>query len=118
MSMAKARTALILDHPFFGVLSLKLELIETHEVKTAATDGKRLIYNPDYIAKLSDKQRQGLVAHEVMHCALQHMVRRQYRDPKRFNKACDYAINGNLVKQGFVLPENGLINHDWDEFAD
>lgn len=115
--MQKAIIELIFKHPFFGILAMKLRKVETKNVPTAGVDGKNLYYNPDYIKTLNLQEQQGLVAHEIMHCALQHIARRQYRDHKKWNKACDYAINGNLLKQGFILPPKGLVNHDWDDFG-
>jgi predicted metal-dependent peptidase len=49
-----------------------------------------------------------------MHPALSHLWRRGQRDQKKWNKACDYAINGILIKSGFTLPKGGL----WDEAYD
>ena len=115
--MIKARTALILENPFFGVLALKLKMKASDQVPTAGVDGTHLLYNEEFVKKLSPDERKGLIAHEVMHCVLQHIVRRQFRDPKHFNQACDYAINGNLEKQGFILPKGGCLNHDWDDFS-
>lgn len=115
--MQRARTALILENPFFGVLALKLNMFEDPTIETASVNGVDLKYNPAFTNKLSDDEREGLIAHEVMHCVLQHMTRRQYRDPERFNQACDYSMNGNLEKQGFIMPAGGCINHDWDDFS-
>ena len=115
MSITNARTSLILDYPFFGVLALKLRMIETKSIPTAATDGKAIFYNPDFIAKQDKNQLQGLLVHEIMHCVLQHQLRRQERDQEKWNKACDYVINSNLIKQGFILPGNGCID---DKYID
>src|ERR1700756_4405855 len=51
----------------------------------------------------------GTLAHEVMHPALQHHTRRNGRDPRRWNMACDYAINPILVDAGLTLPEGVLL---------
>ena len=55
----------------------------------------------------------GLLVHEVMHCVLHHMSRRGDRDPKKFNVACDYAINPIVIDSHFVLPEGGLIDDNY-----
>ena len=47
--MAKARTRLILDEPFFATLLLKLHLIEDTSIPTAATDGRHLYYNSIFL---------------------------------------------------------------------
>jgi len=109
--ITKARTSLILDHPFFGVLSMNLTPKEDEAITpTAATDGKMLYYNPKWIEALNDPQLLGVIAHEIMHCALSHTTRRDTRDPLGWNIACDFAINLLLKAQCFVLPEGGLLD--------
>ena len=107
----KARTALLLDHPFFGTLLFRLKGRETTSVKTMATDGISLFYNPEFVATLSAPELTGVLAHEVLHPALQHHVRRSDRSPVRWNRACDYAINPLVLDAGLSLPQDVLINH-------
>lgn len=109
-----ARISLILDQPFFGVLALRLRLREQLGLGTAATDGRELIYDPAYIESLTALEVKGIVAHEVMHCALGHPWRRESREPDKWNRACDYAINGVLLKTGFNLPADALNDPQWD----
>jgi predicted metal-dependent peptidase len=45
----------------------------------------------------------------VMHPALHHHLRRSGRDPRRWNIACDYAINPLLIDVGLKLPEGVLV---------
>jgi hypothetical protein len=68
-----------------------------------ATDGVSLYYNPEFVDTLNSATLAGVLAHEVMHPALQHHVRRSRRDPKRWNEACDYAINPLLLDAGRVM---------------
>lgn len=103
-----ARRNLVLDHPFFGVLSLKLEVIEDGSVKTLCTDGRKLKFNPDYVESLSSHELVGAMAHEVLHCANGHTWRRGHRDAKVWNHACDYAINPIVLDAGMVLPKGVL----------
>jgi predicted metal-dependent peptidase len=76
-----------------------------------ATDGVSLYYNPDFVETLNAATLAGTLAHEVMHPALHHHVRRSGRDPKRWNMACDYAINPLLVDAGLNLPEGVLLDN-------
>jgi len=107
--LRKARTTLLLDHPFFGTLLFRLKRQETRSVKTMATDGVSLFYNPDFVATLSTPELAGTLAHEVMHPALQHHLRRGNRSLHRWNYACDYAINPLLVDAGLTLPKGVLL---------
>ena len=107
----KARTALVLDHPFFGSLLFRLKDCECRSIQTMATDGVSLYYNPDFVETLNAATLAGTLAHEVMHPALHHHVRRSGRDPKRWNMACDFAINPLLVDAGLNLPEGVLLDN-------
>lgn len=106
--VSAARRNLVLDHPFFGVLSLKLELVEDSSVPSFRTDGRQLRFNPEFALGLNRYEAQGVVAHEVLHCANGHVWRRGSRDPKVWNLACDYAINPIVVEAGMVLPAGAL----------
>ena len=107
----KARTALLLDHPFFGSLLFRLGGRASNSIQTMATDGVSLFYNPEFVDTLNAAELAGVLAHEVMHPALQHHTRRGDRDRKRWNMACDYAINPLLLDAGLTLPKDVLIDH-------
>ncbi|HVH86460.1 MAG TPA: VWA-like domain-containing protein [Terriglobales bacterium] len=111
LRIQKARTALLLDHPFFGSLLYRLKDRESHAVKTMATDGVSLLWNPKFVETLAAATLAGTLAHEVMHPALHHHLRRSGRDLKRWNIACDYAINPLLVDAGLKLPEGVLLEN-------
>ena len=106
--VVKARVALVLDHPFFGSLALKLTVKEDPECKTAWVDGTHLGYNPEFVDELPSDELKGLIAHEVMHCGLNHIARKGDRDGHRWNLACDYAINPILLDYGMALPDGAL----------
>ena len=105
----KARTALLLDHPFFGSLLFRLKSEECHSIPTMATNGVVLRYNPAFVDTLNAATLAGVLAHEVMHPALQHHTRRSKRNPVRWNEACDYAVNPLLLDAGLSLPDDVLI---------
>lgn len=98
--LAKAKTSLILEHPFVGTIALNMPFILTEDVPTAATNGKQVLFNPHFIDPLCDEQLKFLVAHECFHPMLEHNYRRADRDPGRWNKACDYVINYHLTQEG------------------
>jgi len=107
----KARTTLLLDHPFFGTLLFRLGGKASRSVATMATDGVSLFYNPEFVDTLNAAELAGVLAHEVMHPALQHHTRRYDRNPARWNMACDYAINPILLDAGLTLPMDVLIDN-------
>lgn len=106
----KARTTLLLDHPFFGTLLFRLGGKQSRSIATMATDGVSLFYNPEFLDTLNAAELAGVLAHEVMHPALQHHTRRGDRDRARWNVACDYAINPILLDAGLTLPKDVLLD--------
>jgi Putative metallopeptidase domain len=117
LRIQKARTALLLDHPFFGSLLFRLKGRECRSIPTMATDGVSLYYNPEFVDTLNSATLAGVLAHEVMHPALHHHVRRSGRDSGRWNEACDYAINPLLLDAGLSLPEGILIDNRFREMS-
>ncbi len=111
-AITRAKVSLILNQPWFGALVMKL-VIENGEsmgVDTMATDGTRLYYSPKFVAGLTAQELEGVIAHEVMHCALLHPYRREQRDMTQWNIAGDLCINDILVQSGFVLPKGVLLD--------
>jgi predicted metal-dependent peptidase len=49
-----------------------------------------------------------MLAHEALHCALTHFARREHRDKRRWDLACDYAVNPMLVADGLSPPPGAL----------
>lgn len=109
----RAKVQLILNHPFYATLALSVKYVEEPGIKTADIDGKVLRYNPTWIEAQNVEKTKGLIAHEVMHVALLHPFRRNGRNPKKWNRACDYAINQLLVDANFVLPSGGCIDSQY-----
>jgi predicted metal-dependent peptidase len=110
LRIQKSRTTLLLDHPFFGTLLFRLGASPCSSIATMATDGVSLLYNPDFVETLSAAELAGVLAHEVMHPALQHHTRRGDRNRARWNMACDYAINPILLDAGLTLPKDVLFD--------
>ena len=95
-----ARVGLLLRQPFFGNLATRLELINASDwCNTAATDGRHFYYNIDFVKKLSAKQCEFLFGHEVLHNVFDHLSRREERDARFFNYACDFAVNQILMDE-------------------
>jgi predicted metal-dependent peptidase len=109
-AMQKARAALLLDAPFFGSLALRMPLKADTDLDTMATNGKEIRYNPAWVSKLGARHLKTVVAHEVMHVALSHHLRRGERDADDWNIATDYAINLVLSRSGFDMPDCALMD--------
>jgi predicted metal-dependent peptidase len=95
-----ARIALLLKAPFFGNLATRLKIENADDwCPTAATDGRKLYYNSEFLKKMPAKQLEFLIGHEVLHCVYDHMGRRGERNPQLWNIADDYCVNQDLLDQ-------------------
>jgi len=117
--VSSARTNLILNSPFFGVLLLQMKMKEEKSLPTMATDGKSIIYNSDFVSKLTNLELRGVLVHEVYHCIMKHHFRLGDRNPKKANIAMDLAINPLIIEAGYTLPDGALIdpqyyNMNWE----
>lgn len=115
--MQKVRAKMLLAHPFFATLLLSMPMKETTDVPTMGTDMKTIYINPDFVESMEkDEHVLFVLAHEVMHVALEHGLRLQGRNPMIFNAACDYAINLILVNSGLEMPTGeakGLLDEQY-----
>jgi predicted metal-dependent peptidase len=107
--LTRARTQLLLNQPFFGTLGLRLKLVPG-SLPTMATDGSRIVYNSAFVGELKPAELEGVLAHEVLHCALGHHCRRGEREPGLWNEAADLAINPLLLGNGLTLSAGALID--------
>ena len=115
--LSAARTHLILDYPFLGALVLRLDMQTADWCRSIASDARKIFYNPDYVGKLTIDELQFVLAHEALHCALLHFSRRGHRNKRRWDIACDFAVNSLLIKEGLTGPEGILFNELFDGMA-
>ena len=108
----KARHAVVMGFPFIGEISLRMGLIPTHDSKnpTSTSDGSKIYIDLDFLSKLRKEELSYVIGHEVWHNVLLHPARKQTRDPKLFDLACDMEVNWllqqNNKEQVFRIPYN------------
>lgn len=97
-----ARLRLLESQPFYALLLLHMRFALDLSCETAYTDGTRIAFHPDFIRKLSDRDIEFVLLHEILHVVLQHCYRTPSDvDQERFNIACDIVVNSNIL-------------HSWD----
>ncbi len=101
------------DTLFYSTLLFSLRQHWDEKIPTAKTNGKKLIINPTWFVSLSPEARIGLIMHEMLHVALQHMIRLNGRNPSLFNQAADYVINLLLIAKRYTLPDGALQDHKY-----
>ena len=122
MEIQKAISASLLrlrmKSPFFATLAMFAQFVPSQEVSSAATDGKDIYFNPDFLLSLSPNQQDAILLHEVLHAALLHVTRRGVRDRELWNIAADIVINGIIAQQGiFELPADTLRDSDLENLS-
>lgn len=120
LKITRAKTALVIEQPFFAQIALSLKFMPACDYvgealaksfcNTMATDGRHCFWDEEFVNKHSLSEIIGVVCHEVLHVVYQHMFRRGDRIPKIWNIACDYVINQICLDAGFKLPKNGCFN--------
>ena len=110
----KHTARLLMNEPFFAGLSRRVDKRKTTEIPTAGVtvDKKTaqfvLMYNADYFAKLSDKEKLGVLKHEFYHLVFEHVTGRKPEGglTREDNVCMDLAINSHLIGE---LPDNCCI---------
>ena len=114
--VSRAKINLLLSHPFFGSMATGMPVIMTDETSnkwcsTAATDGKFLYFNREWVKSHTLAEIVFVVAHEILHAVYDHLNRRQRRNPEYYNMAGDYVINATLVEGNVgTMPSEGLLS--------
>jgi predicted metal-dependent peptidase len=100
----RAKAALVHIFPWFDGIINKLRVIYTFHVETQATDGYNLFVNPQFTYNLDLTGKVFVLAHELVHCLLNHMRRGRNHDPEKSNIAADYEVNSYIDDIGLIKP--------------
>ena len=108
-------------YPFFGSLAAGAGYIETAGIGTVSNDGRNVLYDPEYLAGLSDGHQMFVLAHELCHIAFGHASRGAGKDPAVWADATDAVINQMLKRDGMEMIPGGIdypeaIDHDAEEY--
>ncbi len=120
LKLDKARWSCLSKSPFYGQLMMGLQDKIRYVVPTAATNGEIIIWNPDFLEKLTDQEVRFVLIHETLHCAYGHIWKfpplgdnkRNKKKDEKGNIACDHAINLSILesKLDVKMPEGGLAD--------
>jgi predicted metal-dependent peptidase len=108
--MERARFAIVCENVFWTVMLGDMQIIPTPQVKLAATDGKSIFYNPEWVKTLPLREAIGVLIHEAYHPLSEHLLRRGSRNHERWNVAADLAINQMIIEDGWQLPKIALLD--------
>lgn len=111
-NIVKARTQLSMTEPFFSTILFKHEMVPCEQVPLAGvTPTGKILYNPERCEQLPVQQLIFLLAHEVLHVAFDHSLRKENRDHWLWNVAGDAVINETLIALGVGQPIDGGVRY-------
>jgi len=118
-----AKSALMKLEPFFAQLLFRLPTTPCYDIPTMATDGKSLVYNPEFISQtLIRKDVIFVLFHEIAHIFFKHNIRGPIRsvDAKKIFE--EYVKNKDRgVKDIFMDAHVGEMQHilkEWNYATD
>ena len=98
--LSHVRSSLIKSFPFFSRLLLRLSF-GLGEIGTAGTDGKVIVFDSEFLHRLSDPELEFVILHEIYHVILRHVSRGKKHSENRimYNVACDIVVNSLILEQ-------------------
>jgi len=118
MDLVQCTKQTLYKDPYLGHISLGLQKSFSDKVPTACAQvvgmNVELFFNEAYFNKLDDKQKIGLMIHELSHVCLFHLVHwDDYEDKETFNIAADMTINQYI--EADYLPPNAILPTSFPE---
>ncbi len=111
-SLAKASKELMMIEPYYGFFLIMLNKVWTKtQVPTAGVCKNGINYqlciNEDFWESLDKKKELGILKHELLHIAFNHLTHFYFNDKRLANIAMDMEINQYINKTW--LPEDGIF---------
>ena len=110
--ITKARVVLMFYQPWFGQLANYLNFRINNDIETMAVDiNGNIFFNEEFVNSLSQEELTGVICHEILHLAFQHLSRMGNRNPKIWNIAGDLKVNDEIIfnQSKFKLPKMALV---------
>ncbi|MDR1960759.1 MAG: hypothetical protein LBQ16_00575, partial [Gracilibacteraceae bacterium] len=117
---ARARAWFVSSYPLLGALAAGFRLVEDEEtcrslniqIAAVSCSLQEIYVNP--CAWLDEKESLFVVAHELLHAALRHDARQEWRDDWLWNVACDFVVNGWLTEMEIgEAPDGALLDKEF-----
>jgi len=113
-NVSKSKVLLLRRFPFFGHLALSTPVRERNDIQVAASSSTTVYLNEEFFNNLDLHGQTYLLAHEILHLALQHHPRKRWRERTKWNVACDIVVNDILENQGMDLVEGVITKGRFD----
>jgi predicted metal-dependent peptidase len=119
-SLSKTSKDLMLKEPYYGFFLIMLNKVWNNNIPTAGVSKHninfQLAINENFWESLTDNTRKGLLKHELLHIAFNHLtIYFDFADRKMANIAMDMEINQYIDYEW--LPEGGVDIDNYPELC-
>lgn len=117
--IGKVSKNLMFKEPFYGLFLMSLNKDVNEQVKETSISKNsincQLSINPNYWKGLSEKHKEGVLKHQLIHLAFQHVLDRDnFSDKEVFDIATDLEVNQYITPEN--RPESFKIPSDYKEY--
>lgn len=117
-SLSKISKELLLKEPYYGFFLLMLNKYWDNRIPTACVGKNGINYqlriNEEFWTSLEDPKKMGLLKHELLHIAFNHLTMHfNFSDKRLANVAMDMEINQYIDAN--MLPEGGITLESYPE---
>ena len=124
--LSRAPKELMFKEPFYGLFLIMMNKVWRNDLDTAGVSkhniNVQLAINPVFWENLTSEWRIGVLKHEILHVAYQHLILRDsYMNKRLFNIAADLEINQYIDKAylpGGNYPDKATYLADTKVFLD
>lgn len=101
LKIQEARSYLLDEWPYFGLLSMYLRFVAVDNIRNISTNGKCIYFNPNFLDKLSFYETQFVICHQIMHIVYGDIWRDSFMQGDDYHRAFDVIVNDVLIKMGW-----------------
>lgn len=110
----KAKKWFVNHFPLLSALAAQFKIVEDIKlskglnisISAVSIEKKEIYINP--LSNLSENGLKFVIAHQILHVALNHGSRREGRDRLMWNLACDFVINAWLIEMNIGVAPEGI----------
>ena len=111
--LVDARVRVLTRYPFYGSLLMRMQ-VGMSKCGTAYTDMVRVVFDPEFVDRITEDQLEFVYCHEVLHAALNHCTRGKGLNNYVYNIACDIVVNSNILQsmgKSFFVVDGQKVMH-------
>lgn len=101
----RSRARLMVDNPEFALVLMYLKYVATKQVFRISTNGRIIYFDPDWLQKLTGKEMDYILSHQVLHLIRDDVKRPAFFAGDRYHHACDIILNSFMRELGLTAEQ-------------